>query len=297
VSASGPQLTDDASTAPLGGPSDPDCPAASGAADGPQVTIPERILAFGSGLRAVLTPLVFGFVFLAVWQLLVVGLKIEPYLVPSPLAIWGNFVDDLGSVLSNAALTGSNALVGLLVGTVVGVLAAMAASTWRWLDSLGAPIVSALSVMPIVALAPVLYTLYGAGVETARQLVAALAVLIPVYVNTLRGLRQVRPVHRDLMRVYAASARQQQLAVTLPTAAPYLFTGLRIASSLAVISALVAEYFGGPVGGLGRAITSAAAGSNYTTAWAYVVGAILLGLLFYCVALAVETWFSRRTHT
>ena len=70
--------------------------------------------------------------------------------------------------------------------------------------------VAALSVMPIVALAPVLYTMYGAGAETARQLVAALAVLIPVYVNTLRGLRQVRPVHRDLMRAYAATARQQQ---------------------------------------------------------------------------------------
>jgi NitT/TauT family transport system permease protein len=147
--------------------------------------------------------------------------------------------------------------------------------------------------MPIVALAPVLYSMYGADAETARQLVAALAVLIPVYLNTLRGLRQVRPVHRDLMRVYAATTRQQQLAVTLPTAAPYLFTGLRIASSLAVISALVAEYFGGPIGGLGKSITSAASSSDYALAWAYVVGAILLGLLFYCVALAVETWLGR----
>lgn len=147
--------------------------------------------------------------------------------------------------------------------------------------------------MPIVALAPVLYTMYGAGVDTARQLVAALAVLIPIYLNTLRGLRQVRPVHRDLMHAYAASPRQQQLAVTLPTAAPYVFTGLRIASSLAVISALVAEYFGGPDGGLGGAITTSAASSNYPLAWAYVLGAIVLGLVFYCVALGVETWLGR----
>ncbi len=95
--------------------------------------------------------------------------------------------------------------------------------------------------------------------------------IVPVYINTLRGLRQVRPVHRDLMRVYAASARQQQLAVTLPTAAPYVFTGLRVASSLAVISALIAEYFGGPIGGLGKSITSSAASSNYALAWAYVL--------------------------
>ena len=73
----------------------------------------------------------------------------------------------------------------------------------------------------------VLYTMYGADKETARQIVAAVAVIVPVYINTLRGLRQVRPVHRDLMRVYAASARQQQLAVTLPTAAPFTLTGLR----------------------------------------------------------------------
>jgi NitT/TauT family transport system permease protein len=147
--------------------------------------------------------------------------------------------------------------------------------------------------MPIVALAPVLYTMYGADVDTARQLVAGLAVLIPVYLNTLRGLRQVRAVHRDLMRAFAATPRQQQLAVTLPTAAPYVFTGLRIASSLAVISALVAEYFGGPVGGLGKSITSAAASSNYALAWAYVLGAILLGLVFYVAALGLETLVSR----
>ncbi len=81
--------------------------------------------------------------------------------------------------------------------------------------------------------------------------------------------------------------------VTLPTAAPYVFTGLRIASSLAVISALVAEYFGGPIGGLGKSITSAAASSNYPLAWAYVFGSIVLGLLFYGVTLVVELWFTR----
>ena len=178
---------------------------------------------------------------------------------------------------------------------MLGIVAAVLANVIKIFDALAAPAVAALSVMPIVALAPVLYTMYGADVETARQLVAGLAALIPVYINTLRGLRQVRPVHRDLMRVYAATARQQQFAVTLPTAAPYVFTGLRVASSLAVISALVAEYFGGPVGGLGKSITSAASSSNYPLAWAYVLGAILLGLVFYCATLAVEMWFTRHT--
>jgi NitT/TauT family transport system permease protein len=251
-------------------------------------TVPSRILAPGRGVRTVLAPLLFGVVFVGLWQLLVTGLGIDPYIVPTPSAILGELVDNLGPVVSGAAHTGLNALLGLVIGTLVAVVAAVLASVVRVLDALAAPVVAALSVMPIVALAPVLYTLYGASVETARILVAALAVLIPVYVNTLRGLRQTSAVHRDLMRAYAASPAQQQWAVTLPTAAPYLFTGLRIASSLAVISALVAEYFGGPIGGLGKSITSAASSSNYPLAWAYVLGAIVLGLVFYCVALLAE---------
>jgi NitT/TauT family transport system permease protein len=256
-------------------------------------TVPSRILARGSAGRAVLPPVIFGIAFIGIWQGLVVALKIAPFLVPSPAAIGTEFVTNLSTIAAGSLHTGGNALIGLLGGTVLGVLAAVVASLVRIFDTLAAPVVAALSVMPIVALAPVLYTMYGAGVDTSRQLVAGLAVLIPVYLNTLRGLRQVRPVHRDLMRAYAASPRQQQLAVTLPTAAPYLFTGLRIASSLAVISALVAAYFGGPATGLGQSITSAASSSNYPLAWAYVLGSIVLGLTFYCIALGVESWLTR----
>jgi NitT/TauT family transport system permease protein len=232
-------------------------------------TIPSRILARGSVYRAVLAPLVFGVVFLGLWQALVMLLHIEANIVPSPLAIAAEFTANLDSVVSGALRTGANALIGLVVGSLVGIGGAVLANVAGVVDRLAAPLVAALSVMPIVALAPVLY------------------------LNTLRGLRQVRPVHRDLMRVYAATARQQQFAVTLPTAAPYAFTGLRIGSSLAVISALVAEYFGGPVGGLGKSITSAAASSNYPLAWAYVLGSILLGLVFYGAALGVERWTTR----
>jgi NitT/TauT family transport system permease protein len=191
-------------------------------------------------------------------------------------------------VWESALTTALNALIGLVVGFVVGVVAAALAAAVRALDELSAPLVTAASVVPIVSLAPVLYTMFGASVETSRQLVAAIAVFIPVYFNTLRGLRTVRPVHRDLMRTYAASGWQATRTVTLPGALPFLFTGLRIASSLAVISALVAEYFGGPVGGIGKAITSAVSSSNYPLAWAFVVGAIVVGLVFYVATLALE---------
>jgi NitT/TauT family transport system permease protein len=147
--------------------------------------------------------------------------------------------------------------------------------------------------VPIVALAPVLYTMFGAGSEVARVIVAAVAVFVPVFINSLRGLRQVRPVQRDLMRAYAASGWQTARTVTIPSALPFMFTGLRIASSLAVISAIVAEYFGGPRSGIGSFITSAASGSNYARAWAFVVGAIIVGLVFFVVTLAIEKFFTR----
>jgi NitT/TauT family transport system permease protein len=245
------------------------------------------------GLGAVLAPIAVGAAFLGLWQWAVVGLDIDPYVVPSPGAIWDQLVAGRENVVDGMRVTGRNALIGLVIGALIGILGAVLASMSRVLDQMAVPIVAALSVIPIVALAPVLYTMFGAAVDTGRIVIASLAACIPVYLNTLRGLRQVTPVHRELMTAYAATPVQVARTVTLPTATPYLFTGLRIASSLSVISALIAEYFGGPVGGLGKSITSAAASSNYPLAWAYVVGAIVLGLAFYVVTLLIELWLSR----
>lgn len=245
------------------------------------------------GMGAVLAPLVVGALFLGAWQWVVVGLGIDPYIVPSPRAIWDQMVAAREPILGGMTVTGRNSLLGIVLGAVVGVLGAVVSSISRVLDEMAVPIVAALAVVPIVALAPVLYTMFGAAAETGRIVIAALAACIPIYLNTLRGLRQVAPVHRELMAAYAASSAQVARTVTLPTAMPYLFTGLRIASSMAVISALIAEYFGGPVGGLGKSITSAAASSNYPLAWAYVVGSIVLGLAFYVVTLLIELSLSR----
>lgn len=246
-------------------------------------------------LRTVLAPVVLGVLAILIWQGAVTIFDIKPFILPGPFQIGAQFGDNVHNVLAGMLVTGRNALIGLVVGAVLGVIAAILSALIRLIDELAAPIVAALAVVPIVALAPVLYTMFGAGAETARQIVAGLAVFVPVYFNTLKGLRQVRPVHRDLMAAYAATRWQATKTVTLPTATPYVFTGLRIASSLAVISSLVAEYFGGPVGGLGRSITSAASSSNYGLAWAYVLGSILLGLLFYCAALGLEKLVSRRS--
>jgi len=241
----------------------------------------------------VLAPLVLGALVIFAWEWLVDQYDIKPFILPAPSAIWEQVTTNTDSIVDGATVTGRNALIGMLAGALVGVIGAAIAGSFRIIDQMAAPVVAALAVIPIVALAPVLYSMFGAAVNTGRIIVAGVSVAIPVYLNTLRGIRQVRTVHRELMTAYAAGPLQVIRAVTLPTATPYVFTGLRVASSLAVIAALIAEYFGGPIGGLGKSITSSAASSNYPLAWAYVTGAIVLGLLFYVVTLLVELWFSR----
>jgi NitT/TauT family transport system permease protein len=241
----------------------------------------------------VVAPLVLGVLVILAWEWFVNNYQIEPFILPAPSAIWEQVTANTENIADGAQVTGRNALIGMLTGAVLGVIGAAIAGSFRFTDQMAAPVVAALAVIPIVALAPVLYSMFGAAVNTARIIVAGISVMIPVYLNTLRGIRQVRAVHRDLMTAYAAGPFQVIRAVTLPTATPYVFTGLRIAASLAVIAALIAEYFGGPIGGLGKSITSSAASSNYPLAWAYVLGSIVLGLLFYVVTLLIELWFSR----
>lgn len=248
-------------------------------------------------VSTVIAPIVLGAAVIGLWQVLVTALDVDPFIIPAPDAIWQQVVDNRTTIVDGATATGRNALLGMIGGALVGILGALVSHAVRIIDQMAVPVVAAASVVPIVALAPVLYTMFGAAVDTARILVAGLSVSIPVYLNTLRGLRQVTAVHRDLMTAYAAGPVQVARTVTLPTALPYVFTGLRIASSLAVISALIAEYFGGPIGGLGKSITSSASSSNYPLAWAYVLGAIALGLVFYVVTLLVELFFSRHHPT
>ena len=250
--------------------------------------------ALSAAARQALPPLVLGALALLAWQAIVVGAGIKPYLLPSPTAIGAQLVLVAPLVWTSALATGANVLVGIVLGTVVAIAAAIAAARSGFVDELMSPTAAAVSVMPIVALAPVLNTLFGTTSTTPRRLIVAVVVFAPVFVTTLRGLRQVQPVHRDLMRAYAATPRQLTRLVTIPGALPFLFTGLRIASSTAVISAVVAEYFGGLQNGLGSRITSAAANSAYARAWAFVLGAIALGLVFYLATLALERAAVRR---
>lgn len=243
----------------------------------------------------VVAPLVVGLIILAIWVVIVDVLHAAPRALPSPFAIItevGLHSDIIGE---DMIVTATNALIGLAVGAVLAIALAALAATFGPVDGMLAPLVSAIAVVPIVAVTPILNTMFGASSQFGREAVAAIAAFVPVFVNVLRGLRQTRPVHRDLLRASAATGMQTFRMLTLPTAIPYLMTGLRIASSLAVIAALVAEYFGGPADGIGTAIASSAKSGRAALAFAYVAGGIAIGLVFFLVTSLLERLVSRRT--
>jgi NitT/TauT family transport system permease protein len=240
-------------------------------------------------------PVVVGILLIALWVLVVDVLKIAPRMVPGPAAIGTELALRIGIIGDDMLITGTNAFVGLLAGALLGIVLAGFAAAARPIDGMFAPLVAALAVVPIVALTPILNTMFGASSQFGRQAVAAIAAFIPVYINVLRGLRQTRPVHRDLLRASGATGWQTFRKLTLPTALPYLLTGVRIAASLAVISALVAEYFGGPADGIGTAIATYAKSGRAALAWAYVAGAIAIGLLFFLVTSLLERLVTRRS--
>ena len=233
-------------------------------------------------------PIAVGVLFLAGWQALVVGNDIKPYLLPKPTAIWEQMVHNRADILTTARVTGTNALVGLLAGAILGILVALVASRFRVVDSMLVPLAAAVNAMPIIALAPIFNTMFSTTSSVPRRLVVALVVFFPLFINALRGLRHVAPIHRELMESYAAGGWTFARTVRIPGALPFVFIGLRLAAALAVIAAVVAEYFGGLQNGLGTRITSAASNTAYPRAWAYVAAACALGLLFYLVATALE---------
>ncbi|HEX7133407.1 MAG TPA: ABC transporter permease subunit [Iamia sp.] len=239
-------------------------------------------------LGVILPPVVLGVVLLVAWEIWVQVGRIATYLLPKPSAI-GEQLDRQREIIGDAArISGTNALLGLLLGAALGIVMALLSSRFSVVRSMIAPVAAAANALPLIAVTPVLNNAIGSTSETPRRLVVALVVFFPVFLNLLKGLTQVQATHIELMRSYGASASAVARKVRLPGAVPYLATGLKVAAPLAVITAVVAEYFGGPQGGLGYFISTNASQTRTAQAWSYVVAACALGLLFFVAAVAVE---------
>jgi NitT/TauT family transport system permease protein len=232
-------------------------------------------------------PLLFGVVWLLVWEAVIQVFDVKPFLLPAPSAIWTAFLERIGDVWDSSFATGTNALVGLVLGVVAGVAMSFVMMRFRLLDELVTPLAVALNAIPIIVLVPVLNNMLSPTTEIPRRLMVTIIVYFIVLVNVTKGLRQVSPVHVELMRSYAATPTQILRKARIPNAVPYLFTALKIAAPLAVITAFVSEYFGGRQNGLAYSITSSINGSK-DVLWAYVLGACALGLLFYLATVGLE---------
>jgi len=240
----------------------------------------------------VVPPVIVGVLLLGTWELIVRAFDIQPYLLPAPSAIWDALVDRSGNVRDAMFVTGANALVGLLLGVVFGVALSFVLMRFDVANELVTPLAVALNAIPIIILVPVFNNMFTTTSEVPRRLMVTLIVSFIVLVNVAKGLRQVSPTHLELMRSYAASKTEILVKTRIPNAVAYLFTAVKIAAPVAVITAFVSEYFGGSQNGLGYGITSNAAVSRTAASWAYVVGACALGLVFYFVAVGLERLLS-----
>jgi len=244
--------------------------------------------------KVVVPPLIVGGLFVVVWEGVVRLFDIQPYLLPAPTAIWSALVDSWSRVWDAMLVTGQNALVGLVFGIVIGVALSFVLMRFRVAHELVTPLAIALNAIPIIVIVPVLNNMFTSTSEVPRRLMVTMIVSFIVLVNVAKGLRQVSATHIELMRSYAASPSAILVKTRIPNAVPYLFTALKIAAPVAVITAFVAEYFGGNQNGLGSRITSNMAIAKNAVAWAYVAGACIVGLTFYLVSVLLESITTHR---
>ena len=221
------------------------------------------------------------------WEGLVRGLDVQRFLLPPLSDILLEIKNNPDTFITAARITFVEALGGFVFGSAAAILVALLLARWRGLGSAIMPYAIAANAVPIIAFAPITNNWFGAIDPESKMAIAAIICFFPVFVNTLRGLTSVRPAQIELMRSYAAGDLDVFRRVRIPNALPYVFTGLKVATVLAMIGAIVGDYFGGSANSLGTKIRQSAGYFDFETAWAAIVVASVLGIAFYAaVALA-----------
>lgn len=248
------------------------------------------------GLRTLWPPLVFGVGLLVAWEAAVRGFDVQEFLLPRPSSIFSALREEWAGEIGGGRITnlreagwetGKVAVLGLVIGVVLGSLLALLTTRFRLLRDSFTPLAVIANATPIVALAPIFNAWFGITGLASNVAVVIAVVFFPVFINVARGLTEVQPNQLELMRSYAASPATILRQVRIPNAMPFFATSLRLAAPLSVIAAIVAEYFGGPTNRLGPVITQNASFARYDNAWAAIVVASALGLLLFGIALIV----------
>ncbi|HUG85731.1 MAG TPA: ABC transporter permease subunit [Euzebya sp.] len=236
----------------------------------------------------ILAPLAGGIAILLIWEVVLAVLAPERFLLPRPSVIALALVEHAEQIGSAARSTGYVAVTGLLAGIVLGVVAALLVSLSRTVGEAVTPMAVAVNAMPIIALAPVFNAWFGSLAPRSNQAVVAVVVFFPVFIGTVKGLTQVETIHLELMESMAASRWRILREVRIPGAMPYFFTACKVVASLAVIAAIVDEYFGGRQDALGPLIVQSAGLSRYDDAWAAVAAGAAMGIALYLAVVLIE---------
>ena len=222
------------------------------------------------------------------WEGLVRGLDVQRFLLPAPSAIAQTLWEERGLLWHAGVYTFSEAVGGYAIGCTLAVAAALVLARWRRFGRALMPFAIAANAVPIIAFAPITNQWFGPLSKTSKMAIAAILVFFPVLVNTLRGLTSVRPSSIELMRSYACGEVDVFRRVRLPNSMPYLFSALKVATVLAMIGAVVGEYFLSSQDALGFQIRNSAALFDFELAWAAIVVASAFGIGFYLAVAVVE---------
>lgn len=250
-----------------------------------------------SGLQYYFPTIAIAISVLVIWELLVVVLNIQQFLLPKPSAIFAELSSefnmwmspDQSSLLFDASgATLWEAIGGFVIGCGSGILVALITARWTIVSEATMPFAIAANSVPIIAFAPIMNNWFGLTNPASKMAIVAIIVFFPTMINTVRGLTLVEARQLELMQSYATSQFKILFALRIPNALPYIFSALRVASALALIGAVVAEFFGGPRATLGVYITQEASAFDFAKAWSAIVMASLIGISFYLIVLFAE---------
>jgi NitT/TauT family transport system permease protein len=233
-------------------------------------------------------PLLFGVTLLVVWEGLVRGLNVAPVILPAPSVIAAKIAAELPTLWADFVQTVlKGALPGFLIGSGAAVVTAIAIDRSPFLQRGLLPIGNFVAALPIVGLAPILVMWFGFDWQSKAAVVVVM-VFFPVLVNMVAGLQASERMQRDLMATWGATYWQTLVKLRLPAAMPFLFNGLKIASTLALIGAIVAEFFGSPIYGMGFRISTEVGRLGLDMVWATIAVAALAGSALYGLIALIE---------
>jgi NitT/TauT family transport system permease protein len=234
-----------------------------------------------------LVPLLFGATAFYLWEVAVRGFGVPPVLLPPPSAAAARFIGSLPILAGDFTQTFiRGVLIGYAIGCGAGLLVAILAHRFQFLGRGLLPLGNFFSALPLVGVAPIMVMWFGFD-WPSKAAVVVLVTFFPMLVNAIAGLSASGHIERDLMRSYAASPRQSLTKLYLPAALPFIFNALKINATLALIGAIVAEFFGTPTQGIGFRISTEAGRMAIDMVWAEIALAALAGMAFYgCVTLA-----------